>query len=77
MDSSSDDNDTLSAFYNADTLVTCIVKDNNGTSLFSMPEGTVSDAPSSEFGKELAEREWNVRGKIVDPVVIGGSNNAS
>lgn len=77
MDMSSDDNDILSAYFNADTVVSCIIKDNNGTSLITMPKGTVSDAPSSEFGKEATEREWNIRGKIPDPVVFGGSNNAA
>ena len=77
MDISSDDNDTLSAFFVSDAVVTGFVKDNNGTTIFTMPEGTVAGAPSTSLEKETTEREWNVRGKIVDPVVIGGSNTAS
>lgn len=68
------DNATLSAFETAGTLIPCLIMDKGGPSIHTMPEGTVVKMPDAEYGKESGEREWTIKGEIIDPHVIGGNN---
>ncbi len=68
----SQDNAVLSAFSVAGGLLSCIVKDASGNSLHVMPEGTVVKPADSEYGKESGEREWMVKGSIVE-MTVGGN----
>jgi hypothetical protein len=68
----SQDNGILSAFSLAGGLLSCIVKDVSGTSLHVMPEGTVVKPADSEYGKESGEREWSIKGSIVE-MTVGGN----
>ncbi len=66
------DNGTLSAFCVSGGLLSCIIKDASGYSLYVMPEGTVVKPAASEFGKESGEREWAIKGSIVE-MTVGGN----
>jgi hypothetical protein len=66
------DNAVLSAFRIAGALLPCIVKDASGNSLHVMPEGTVVKPADSEYGKEAAQREWTIKGGIVE-MTVGGN----
>ena len=68
----SSDNGTLSAFAVTGALLSCIVKDGSGRSLHVMPEGTVVKPASSGYGKEAEEREWAIKGSIVE-MTVGGN----
>ena len=68
----SQDNGVLSAFAVTGGLLSCIVKDASGRSLHVMPEGTVVKPADSEYGKESGEREWMVKGSIVE-MTVGGN----
>ncbi|MEW5803912.1 MAG: hypothetical protein AB1847_17595 [bacterium] len=70
----SKDNATLSAFEMAGTLIPCLIVDKSGASVATMPEGTVVKVPDSEFGKEATQREWTIKGEVIDPFVVGGNN---
>ena len=69
----SGDNDALSAFELAGALIPCMLVDKSGTTIISMAQGTVVKQADAEFGKELAEREWTIKGDI-DVILIGGNN---
>jgi hypothetical protein len=68
------DNATLSAFEVAGTLIPCMVVDKGGTSLHTMPEGTIVKVPDAEYGKDAGTREWIIKGEITDPSIVGGNN---
>ena len=68
----SQDNATLSAFSISDALLSCIVKDASGASLHVMPEGTVVKPANSEYAKEAGEREWTIKGSLVE-MTVGGN----
>ena len=68
----SKDNASLSAFSISDSLLSCIVKDASGASLHVMPEGTVVKPANSEYAKESGEREWAVKGSLVE-MTVGGN----
>lgn len=70
----SDDNAIMSAFEVAGTLIPCAVIDKSGSSLHTMPEGTVIKIPDADYDKEAKQREWTVKGEIIDPNVVGGNN---
>ncbi len=70
----SSDNATLSAFEVAGTLLPCMVVDKSGSSIATMPEGTVVKVPDLEFGKEAGQCEWSIKGDIIDPFISGGNN---
>ena len=60
---SSPSNDVLSGFANVDELtnagvVPILVKDLSGNSIYFSATGWVKKYPSSEFGKDLANRDW-------------------
>jgi hypothetical protein len=66
------DNGMLSAFAVSGALLSCIVKDGSGRSLHVMPEGTVVKPADSEYGKESGEREWSIKGSVVE-MTVGGN----
>ncbi|MBX9744275.1 MAG: DUF3277 family protein [Chlamydiales bacterium] len=77
---SSPSNDVLSGFANVDELtnagvVPILVKDLSGNSIFFSATGWVKKYPSSEFGKDLANREWVL--DLVDLDVFVGSNGVN
>lgn len=61
--STSDSNDYLSGLFLADDLsnsgiVPVMIKDGNGTSLFTAPQAWVVKPADADFDKEANEREW-------------------
>lgn len=66
------DNGMLSAFEVSGALLSCIVKDGSGRSLHVMPEGTVVKPADSEYAKESGEREWAIKGSVVE-MTVGGN----
>ncbi|BBO74399.1 hypothetical protein DSCW_18160 [Desulfosarcina widdelii] len=68
----SQDNGVLSAYEKSDALLSCVVKDSSGYSLYAMPEGTVIRQAGSEFGKESGEREWTLKGALAE-FTVGGN----
>jgi len=69
---SSSDNAVLSAREVVNDVLSILIKDNGGASLHTMPEGVITGVPSSEYSKEVADREWIFQGDL--PVnVIGGN----
>ena len=66
------DNGFLSAFAVSGALLSCIVKDGSGRSLHVMPEGTVVRPANSQYGKEPNDREWTIKGSIVE-MTVGGN----
>lgn len=74
---SSPSNDILSGFANLDELsnsgvVPILVKDLSGTSTYFSATGWIRKYPSSEFGKELNNREWII--DLADVDMFVGSN---
>jgi hypothetical protein len=72
------DNNKLSYWAFSGLTVPVIVKDNNGTSVGTMLNGTVVKFPDQEFGKESGTREWTIKGKLsIGPYVgwVGGTRN--
>jgi hypothetical protein len=74
---SSPSNDVLSGFASLDELsntgvVPILIKDLSGNSLFFSATGWVQKFPSSEFGKEINNREWVL--DLVDVDMFVGSN---
>lgn len=70
---SSADNLILSGLLVADAIVPCMVKDNQGNSIHIMAEGALVKFPSSEYGPEHGTREWQIKGNINDPQIVGGN----
>jgi len=70
----SSDNATLSSFEVAGSLIPCMIMDKGGTSLHTMPEGTVIKIADAEYGKDATTREWIIKGEIIDPSIVGGNN---
>jgi hypothetical protein len=66
------DNGVMSAFRVSGALLSCIVKDGSGRSLHVMPEGTVVKPANSEYAKESGEREWTIKGSVVE-MTVGGN----
>lgn len=74
----SDSNDVLSAFYNADitTLqgyLPVIVKDNVGRTLAAGSSSWIQKLPEAEFGKEIGDREWVI--EVADLQYFVGGND--
>jgi hypothetical protein len=74
---SSPSNDVLSSFANLDELsnagvVPILVRDLSGNSVYFSATGWIRKYPSSEFGKELNNREWVL--DLADMDVFVGSN---
>jgi len=74
---SSPSNDVLSGFANLDELsnagvVPVLVKDTSGNSIYFSATGWVKKYPSSEFGKELNNRDWVIDLAEMD-VFVGSS----
>ena len=69
---SSADNAILSAKEIVNGIESISVIDKSGNSIAVMPEGFLTGTPESEFGKELAEREWVYQGDL--PVYTIGGN---
>jgi hypothetical protein len=68
------DNAVLSAFEVVGSLIACSVLDKGGLSVHVMPEGTVTRIPDAEYSKEATQREWIVKGELIDPNTVGGNN---
>jgi hypothetical protein len=72
-------NAALSAILNADKASNTgkfplIIKDLNGTDLFTAPQAWIQDDPSAEESDSMPNREWNFDTGIASNVV-GGSNS--
>ena len=70
---SSIDNETFSNYKLTDAVVPCSFIDNNGTTKALMPLGSVIKMADIDNGKEAAQREWTVRGKI-DYMYVGSND---
>lgn len=68
------DNAVLSAFEVSGELIPCMVVDKGGTSIHTMPEGTVIKMPDAEYGKDAGSREWVIEGELIEPSVVGGNS---
>ncbi len=68
---SSDVNDLMSAKYATDSLQSCTFIDRSGTTVATMPYGTIVRIPSAEFAKESGEREWMIEGDAI--IFLGGN----
>lgn len=68
----SKDNDILSGLEVAGALLPISILDKSGSTIVTMPEGTIVKPPAAELGKESAEREWQIKGDI--PVLLVGGN---
>ncbi len=60
---SSDSNDVLTAFHEADKLTAAgvlplLIKDNSGRAIYTAESAWIVRGPSAEFGREAASREW-------------------
>lgn len=74
-------NDVLSAIAVADELtntgiVPVLIKDNSGRSVFVSAFGWVKKPPTSEFGKDIANREWTLDLADLD-IFVGGNADVS
>lgn len=74
---SSSSNDTLSAAAAADELTglgigALAIKDAFGTTLCIAPNAWIKKMPTTEFGKELANREWVFETDYVQ-MIVGGT----
>ena len=70
-------NDALSVFAMLDEtsnagVFPVLVKDNSGRSVFASAAGWVKKLPDSEFGKEVASREWFI--DLADLNMLVGGN---
>ena len=77
---SSPSNDILSGFAALDELsntgvVPILIKDLSGNSLYFSATGWIQKFPSSEFGKEINNRDWIL--DLVDVDIFVGSNSES
>ncbi|MCG8433490.1 MAG: DUF3277 family protein [Gammaproteobacteria bacterium] len=77
----SSSNDLLSALHNLDRnssggagIRPLLIKDNNGTHLYTAETAWVQKRPGSEFAREATGREWTIRTNNL--VSLDGSNNA-
>jgi len=73
---SSPSNDILSAYVEADRVNNAgvfplMIKDNNGTSLFTSTAAFIEQVPSVEFANENKNREWVVKATNVTKFVGG------
>lgn len=69
-------NDLLSSYVEADRLSNAgvfllMIKDYNGTSLFSSTAAYVEQVPQVEFGNENKDREWIIKATNVSKFVGG------
>ena len=74
---SSGSNDVLSGFAQLDEIsnsgiVPVLIKDLSGNSIYFSATGWVQKIPSSEFSKELTNREWTI--DLVDIDMFVGGN---
>jgi hypothetical protein len=74
-------NDILSAFALADEInnkgvVPVLIKDNSGRSVYISAFGWVKKPPTSEFGKDISSREWDLDLADLD-VFLGGNADES
>ena len=74
-------NDALSAIAVEDEIsnsgvVPVLIKDNSGRSVFVSAFGWVKKPPTSEFGKEITNREWTLDLADLD-VFVGGNADVS
>ncbi len=68
------DNAMMTAFEISGSLIPCLFVDKGGTSLHTMPEGTVVKIPDAEYSDDPSDREWTVTGQFIEPNIVGGNN---
>jgi hypothetical protein len=73
---SSPSNDVLSSYVEADRannsgIFPVMIKDNNGTTLFSSTSSYVESVPAVEFGNDNKNREWIIRATSVSNFIGG------
>jgi hypothetical protein len=73
---SSPSNDVLSSFVEADRInnsgtFPVMIKDPNGTTLFSSTSSYVEQVPSVEFGNDNKNREWLIRATSINNFIGG------
>ncbi len=73
-------NDALSALHNVDKNIPfgagigpLMIKDLNGSSLFSAPQAWITKNSDSEYAQEVGSREWTI--DTGDMVALVGGNN--
>jgi hypothetical protein len=69
----STDNDKISASQVAGSLISCALIDKSGTTIVTMPAGTVVKPADIDEEKESKQREWTITGEIPDPFLVGGN----
>lgn len=69
----STDNDKISAAQVAGSLISCALIDKSGTTIVTMPAGTVVKPADIDEEKESKQREWTITGEIPDPFLVGGN----
>ena len=70
---SSSDNDILTGKQIAGDLITCAIMDKSGTTVITMPSGTIVKMPDVELGEENTQRVWLIKGDTPDPYMVGGN----
>lgn len=73
---SSPSNDVLSSYVEADRInnsgtFPVMIKDPNGTTLFSSTSAYVEQVPSVEFGNDNKNREWLIRATNINKFIGG------
>jgi hypothetical protein len=70
---SSADNDILSGLQVAGALLPVSIIDKSGSTIITMPEGTIVKLPAAEMAKEAGEREWIIKGDMPASFIGGNS----
>lgn len=73
---SSPSNDVLSSYVEADRInnsgiFAVMIKDPNGTTLFSSTDAYVEQVPSTSFGNDNKDREWIIRATSINNFIGG------
>lgn len=73
---SSPSNDVLSSYVEADRInnsgiFPVMIKDPNGTTLFSSTDAYVESVPSTSFGNDNKDREWIIRATSINSFIGG------
>lgn len=74
LQQTNDVNTFLSAAHETATLQNILIKDNNGASLCSIPQGTIVKPATKTYGAtEVNDSEWMIKGPAA--VNVNGGNN--
>lgn len=57
-------NPLLTALHDTDSIMPIEIVDKSGNSLHAIPQGTITKPPTGDYGKELADRTWLMKGRL-------------